>query len=111
VPTIIVAPSIAAGAAVNVIAGQQYEFIPAHSHVEIAAVTPLTGCLMTVYAGTDLLLQESPVDIKAASLLPVFPDNFHVNEDVLKTDRLNVTIRNTTGAPAVVTVVARINTL
>lgn len=110
-PSILLQPSIGAGLAVNILAGTQYEFAPFHAHVEFGLCTALTGLLATIYAGTDLLLQEGPVDLKALNQMPIYPDNFHVNDDVAFNDRLNVTVRNTTGSAAIVMAVIRLNPL
>jgi len=111
-PTFSVATSIPAGQAVNILAGTQYEFIPFHAQLEIGAVTPLTGIVSTVYAGTDLLVQESViVDLKPAGQLPIYPDNFHVADECAAGDRINITHRNTTASAATVITVVRYNPL
>jgi hypothetical protein len=110
-PSIVLNTAVGAGATVNVVAGTQYEFMPFHGHVEFGICSDVTGVVATIYGGTDLLMQESPVDIKAVNQLPIYPDNFHVNDDLAAGDRLNVTIRNTTGATRQVVSVIRLNPL
>lgn len=110
-PTTIITQSVNAGQALNLLQGTQYEFLQFHALVEIGLCTSATGVLATIYAGTDLLMQEGPVDIKAVNQLPIYPDNFHVNDEVAATDRLNVTVRNTTGGALVVILVLRISPL
>ena len=110
-PSLVFNTAVAAGASTNVVAGTQYEFLPFHAHVEIGICTSATGVLATIYGGTDLLMQESPVDIKAVNQLPVYPDNFHVNDDLAAGDRLNITVRNTTGGTLQVCTVVRVNPL
>jgi hypothetical protein len=111
-PTFAVSQSIAAGASSNLLAGTQYEFIPFHAQLEVGLVSTAAGILATVYAGTDLLAQESPlVDIKAAGVLPVYPDNFHIADDCAAGDRINITVRNTTAGALVVIAVIRYNPL
>jgi hypothetical protein len=104
-------PALTAGAAINVCAGQQYEFMPFHAQIRIAAVTTATGVLATIYSGTDLLQQEGAIQIKAASTFPAFPDDFHLTDDVAAGDRLNITLRNTTGGTLVAIVVVHIDPL
>ncbi|SRR6266487_1710745 len=110
-PASIISSSVAAGASVDLLNNTQYQFLPFHALVEFGLCTPLTGCLATIYAGTDLLMEEGPVDLKAASQLPVYPDNFHVNDEVAAGDKLKCQVRNTTASAAVVNLVLRINPL
>jgi hypothetical protein len=77
---------------------KQYEFMHAHSRIEIALVAAATGVLATVYSGSDLLQQEGQVTIKAANTAPVYPDDYHLEDDALAGDRLSIQLRNTTGA-------------
>jgi hypothetical protein len=79
-------------------AGKQYEFMHAPGMVEIAIVAAATGVLATVFSGSDLLQQEGQVTIKAANTAPVYPDDYHLRDAVLAMDRLNILLRNTTGA-------------
>lgn len=110
-PSLVITQSIAAGASVNLVAGTQYEFPQFHAHCEFGLVTTATGMLATIYAGSDLLMQEGPVQIKAVSTFPTYPDDFHVNDDIAANARLNVTVRNTTGGALVVILVIRLNPL
>jgi|SRR5215475_9274816 len=110
-PSIVLSTSIPAGQSVNVVQGTQYEFLPFHAHLEFAIVTTVTGMLATIYSGTDLLMQEGPIDLKTAGQLPIYPDNFHVNDDAAQGDRVNVTVRNTTAGALTAITVIRINPL
>ena len=95
-PSYMTRQSIAAGAAVNILQGAQYEFLPFHANVRFGLVGDATGLVGTVYAGTDLLMEEGPLDFVAAGRLPVDPDNFHLDDDVAAGDRLKVLVRNPT---------------
>jgi len=77
---------------------KQYEFMHAHSRVEIALVAEAIGIKATVYSGSDLLQQEGEVTVKAANAPPVYPDDYHMEDDAIAGDRLSVQLRNTTGA-------------
>jgi hypothetical protein len=78
--------------------GKQYEFMHASGEISIAIVAAATGVLATVYSGPDLLQQEGQVTIKAANSAPIYPDDYHLIDDVAAGDRLNIILRNTTGA-------------
>jgi hypothetical protein len=107
-----IVPALTAGASVNVMAGQQYEFCPFHANVRIAAVTTAAGVLMTVYDGTDLVQQEGPVVGNfAADQFPKYPDDFHIQDDMAAGDRINITLRNTTAGTLVAIVVVHIDPL
>jgi hypothetical protein len=111
-PSFAFTQTVAAGASVNALAGTQYEFIPFHAQVEIGMCSTAAGVLSTVYAGTDLIQQEGPlVDVKGAGQLPIYPDNFHIADDFAAGDRINITLRNTTGGTLTVLGVVRYNPL
>lgn len=80
------------------LAGKQFEFVQEASTVEFAIVAAATGVLATIFSGSDLLMQEGQVTIKAANTAPVYPDDYHLEDDAAEGDRLNVLLRNTTGA-------------
>jgi hypothetical protein len=88
--------SIAAGATVNVLAGQQFEFLPSSAFVEFGiSQAAAAGLLVTVFSGTDLLQQSSAVPNTGAA--PVYPDQFQLNDHALKGDRLQISANNPTG--------------
>lgn len=107
-----IVPALTAGAAINVIQGTQFEYIPFHANVRICPFTRDNtegGCLATVYVDTDLLLQESPIlSLATAGTLPKYPDDFHLVRDCLAGSRLNVTLRNTTAGTIVSGVVVHL---
>ena len=107
-PLILVQTTVAANASAFPMSGQQYEFMHEPCSVEIAVVAAATGILATVYSGPDLLMQEGPTTIKAANTLPVFPDDYHLEDDAAEGDRLSIVLRNTTGAGIVVYTAVRI---
>jgi hypothetical protein len=110
-PLINVQTTVNANSSANPLSGNQYEFMHEPCHVEFAMVTTATGVLATVYSGPDLLMQEGPVQIKAASTLPTYPDDYHLEDDAAEGDRLNVVLRNTTGGNLVVYTLVRITPL
>lgn len=99
-----IVPALTAGLATNIMQGQQFEYLPFHANLRIALFTRSAAdgdCLATVYADTDLLLQESSIPTIAAGLLPKYPDDFHLVRDVAAGTRVNITLRNTTAGTIV----------
>lgn len=80
------------------LAGKQFEFLAESSDVEVAIVAAATGVLATIFSGPDLIQQEGQTTIKAANTAPVYPDDYHLDFPGAGGDRLNVLLRNTTGA-------------
>jgi hypothetical protein len=80
---------------VNVLAGQQYEFVPFDASVEFGLVMTVLGMLVSVFSATDLLLDSAPVVVKATA--PVYPDDFMLHDVARKGDRLQIKANNPTG--------------
>jgi hypothetical protein len=78
--------------------GDQFEFADRDYYAEFAVVADATGVVMTIYSGSDLLAQEQPVVIRAGGAFPVIPDDFYLNDAIAMRERINVLLRNTTGA-------------
>jgi hypothetical protein len=100
-----IVPALLAGGSINIMQGTQFEYLPYHANVRICPFTRDAtegGCLATVYADTDLLLQESPIMVLAtAGTLPKYPDDFHLVRDCLAGSRITITLRNTTAGTIV----------
>ena len=107
-PLVMIQTTVPANSSVFPMQGQQYEFMHEPCSVEIATVAGATGVLQTVYSGPDLLMQEGPTTIKGAGVLPVYPDDYHLEDDAAAGDRLSVVLRNTTGAGIVTYLAVRI---
>lgn len=99
--------SVAAAGNVNVVSGQQYEIVPFDCQVEIGLAMTVTGMLVTVYSGTDLLLDSAPVVIKATA--PVYPDDFMLTDVARKGDRLSIRANNPTGGAIVLNWTVKLN--
>jgi hypothetical protein len=108
-PTMVVSTSVPANGQVNVLSGQQYEFMPFPAMLEFGIAAAAAGVVATVYSGSDLLQQEGPTVVKAANTPPVYPDDFLLNDMAAPQDRIQVSLRNTTGAAIVAITVVRIN--
>jgi hypothetical protein len=90
--------------------GSVMEIIKFPALLEIALVQAsgaVGGILATIYSGTDLLCEESP--ISAAARFPVYPDDFAWRDEAAPPDRLRIALRNTTGGAIVVNCVVKFN--
>lgn len=110
-PSIRRANTLAAGAAVSPLVGDQYEYLPFNALVEIALVSDGAGVVATVFSGTDLIQQQGPVSQKAAPATPIYPDDYAIRETSLAGDRLGITLNNTSGAAVNVNTVVKITPL
>lgn len=79
----------------NIFAGSQFEFIRRDSILSLAAVGSATGLVGTFQVGSDLVLEESPLLIRAG--FPVIPDDFYYQTGAIAGDRVGLRCRNTTG--------------
>ncbi|NIR59538.1 MAG: hypothetical protein GWO02_08455 [Gammaproteobacteria bacterium] len=113
-PTIKRETSLGANASANPLAGSQYEFLPFDAAIQFAAFVAPNGAVeATLFSGTDVLLEGSPLDEKALT------EPIKINEDELVRDvaaageRIGYTIRETAGAvgPTVVRTVLVITPL
>jgi hypothetical protein len=92
--------------------GSQYEYLPFDALIQ-AAIRADTGdvAVATMFSGTDLLLEESPVDERALTEPIIFPDDYDIQDVAAAGERIGITIRETAGAAAVVRTVVRITPL
>jgi hypothetical protein len=108
--------ALAASSQVNAFAGTQYEFLPGGmfpngAFVEFGTLADATGVLRTVQTGSDVVEEESPVNVGTINQQPIYPDNFTLNDVVGPGEKINVKLRDTTGVARVVTVMARFTPL
>jgi hypothetical protein len=90
--------SIAANAVnENVLAGSTFEILQGRSVVSIGMTAQVTGLVASILVGSTVVLEESPVFIKANEF-PVIPDEMYFNAAGVGNDRIVVRVRNTTGA-------------
>lgn len=88
--------TIAAGASnSNLVAGSAFEYPQVPTQVSLGLVASATGTFMTVYAGSRLILEESPPYVSSTTY-PVVPDQMFLNFPILPGERLVVAIRNPT---------------
>lgn len=95
------------GSVENVFTGSIYEFLPWNAAINLGVTGDATGLLATFTSGSDVVIEESPVDI-LANLFPVIPDNMGVQDVARGGERLVLKVRNTTGAPIIARTLAQI---
>jgi hypothetical protein len=84
----------------NALSGTQFEFLPYNANIAMGFTCTATGTLVSVYAGSDLVVFELVPVVKATS--PVNPDDFTVNFDAYEGTRLVITMRNPTAGTLVI---------
>jgi hypothetical protein len=87
--------------------GSQYEFLSFDAYVEFAILAD-TGATVTgtVFSGSDVLMQSSPVDILAVASPILYPDHFTLSDAAGAGERLSVElVEGAAGTPVVRTAV------
>ena len=107
---------LVANTAVNALAGTQYETLPMTvfprgALCEFGTTADATGVLRTVQTGSDIVEEESPVKIAAINVQPVYPDDFTLNDLVGPGEKINVKLRDTSGAQRIVNTIVRFTPL
>lgn len=113
---IAVRTALLANTQVNVLQGTQYEFLPPQMFpngalCEFGVLADATGVLRTVQTGSDVIEEESPVNIGTINVQPVYPDNFTLNDVVGPGERINVKVRDTSGVARVIQTIVRFTAL
>ncbi len=103
----IVQKVVAAGASEQLLVGSQVEFLPANAQIELALLCTAAGVLASVTSGSDSLMEEAPVFVKAAGEPPRYPDDFLLSDVAAAGERLQIRARNTTAGPLTVTAAVR----
>lgn len=89
--------SVAANAvSPNIMAGQQFEFLPYAARVELGLLAAAVGLNASVSTGNDILMSDQ--EVGAGNRMPIYPDDFTLVDVVRPGERIVVTFRNTTGA-------------
>ncbi len=101
-PTINTRTSMATATSATPLSGNQYEYLPFNAMVEIGISSNVNLVLATVFSGSDLLLQEGPVQLGTVDFLPKYPDDFSLTDVASAGDRLSINLRNTNAGTAVV---------
>jgi hypothetical protein len=108
--------ALAANGQANLLQGTQYEFLPPKlfprgALVEFGNLADATGVLRTVQTGSDVVEEESPMNIGTINQQPIYPDNFTLNDLVAPGERINVKARDTSGVARVIMTTVRFTPL
>lgn len=84
----------------NVLAGSQFEFAPYNALVEfgLAADANAADLRVDVYSGQDVLAEG--LEPNAQNRVPLYPDDFILQDVVRAGERLKIRVRNTSAAAA-----------
>lgn len=84
----------------NLLTGSQFEFSPDSGMIEFGLCGDANGADMAVdvYSGTDLLAEGMRLNTRAQ--MPIYPDDFMLQDVVLEGERLKIRVRNTSAAGA-----------
>lgn len=107
---------LTANQSVNLLSGTQYEFLPPKlyprgAYVEFGNLADATGVLRTVQTGSDVVEEESPMNIGTINQQPVYPDNFTLNDLVAPGERIKVQARDTSGVARTIMTTVRFTPL
>jgi hypothetical protein len=111
-PTIKVTSNLAANGVANPLTGSQYEYLPWPALIEAAILADAGDAINAdFFSGSDVVMQNSPLDNKAVTAAIVYPDDFLVQDVAGAGERLGLTLRETAGAAAIARTVIRITRL
>jgi len=100
-PSIVGSVSIpASGVNDNVLAGSQWEYMPFDGVLEFGLNGDANGAdlRVDVFSGADILLENAPMS--AQNRMPVYPDDYPLNDVATAGERIKIRVRNTNGAAA-----------
>lgn len=108
-PSSVIRTALTASGVALPLQGSQYEFPDDNAMIELALSADATGVLATVQSGSDVIMEESPVQLGTINVQPKYPDDFYIRFPVLAGERVKVALRDTSGAARVVLVNVIIN--
>jgi hypothetical protein len=86
--------NLAANSLAFPLTGQQYEYLPFNARVEFAVVANAATVDVSIFSGSDVLQQGGPPTLKT-TIVPVYPDDFLLDDVAMAGERLNVQLRET----------------
>jgi len=87
----------------NLLAGSAFEYLPSNAQLTFGIVQAsgaTGGILCTVQSGSDILMEEGPLVVRAG--LPIRPDDFTLEDVALGGERIIIKARNTTAGAIIV---------
>lgn len=84
----------------NVLSGSQFEYLPYDAHIAFGLCGDANGAdlRVDVYSGQDVLLENAPMS--AQNRIPVFPDDYNLEDVAAAGERLKIRVRNTNAGAA-----------
>lgn len=109
-PVIMRETSLAAGInSANLLAGSTFELARGNVFLSIGVTASATGTFITIFSGSDIVLEESPPPVKAT--YPIIPDEMFFNDVATLADRIVIAARNPTGGAITFRTVVQITNL
>jgi len=109
-PVIMREVSVAAGATnPNLLAGSTFEIMRGNVFLSIGVTAAATGTFITIYSGSDLVVEESPPHI--LTRYPIIPDEMVFSDVASVVDRIVIAARNPTGGAVIHRVLVQITNL
>lgn len=81
----------------NVLAGQQFEFMPQNANMTLSVAGSASGLRVSLLAGGVTLINDQAIN--TANRFPIIPDDVISQELIPAGARLLLTFRNSTGLP------------
>jgi hypothetical protein len=88
----------------NIFSGSAFEYARGRQALSLGVVASATGGFITIQAGADVVLEESPPMVLGT--MPIVPDHMYYNDIMEPFDRLRVAFRNPTGGSLTVRAIA-----
>lgn len=108
-PTIKRSNTAAANATVTPLVGSQYEYLPFDALVEFAILADAGDAFnASVFSGSDVLMQNEPVDNLAVASPILYPDHYQIQDVAMAGERLGVQLTDTSGAGGTIRTLVRI---
>jgi hypothetical protein len=85
------------------LAGSQYEYLPFDAAVLFAILVDALGVVnASVFSGSDVLMQNSPVDVLAVANPIIYPDHYAIQDYAAKGERISVDLQEAAAATPIV---------
>lgn len=84
----------------NILSGSQFEFLPYDAMLEFGLNGDVNGAdlRIDVYSGQDTLAENMQPSVQ--NRIPIYPDDFQLNDVAAAGERIKVRVRNTSSAAA-----------
>ena len=93
----------------NLIAGSTFELMRGNVFLSIGVTAAAAGTFITIYSGSDLILEESPPNV--LTRYPIIPDEMYFSDFATVVDRLVISARNPTAGAVIHRVLVQITNL